>query len=363
MNDHATGHFEAIVRSSDDAIISKSLDGTVLSWNAGAERIYGYTAEEMVGQPIAKLVPSDRPDEVPAILGTIRYGGRVDHYETKRVTRDGQVVDVSLTISPIQNAAGEIVGASTIARDITRQKELEASLAALNEDLRRSNQELDEFAAVVAHDLVGPLQVTTGYLELVLEADNSLSAESRTWLSRALAGVVRASALAQDVLAHARAGADAETTRVDLGAIARDAADVVCGRHAARAPVVEVGSLPDVCGLRPQLNQVLVNLIDNAIKYCPADRQPKVRVDGHVEGATATIRVADNGSGIPPAEREVVFDMLVRGRDVAVDGTGVGLAICRRVAESHGGSIVVTDSPFGGAMFVLSLPVDGARRL
>ena len=362
MSDHATGHFEAIVRSSDDAIISKSLDGTVLSWNAGAERIYGYTAEEMVGQPIAKLVPSDRPDEVPAILGTIRYGGRVDHYETKRVTRDGRVVDVSLTISPIQNGAGEIVGASTIARDITVQKELEAALAALNDDLRRSNQELDEFAAVVAHDLVGPLQITTGYLELVLQSETSLSSETRTWLERALGGVLRASALAQDVLAHARAGANAESTLVDLGALAVDVVDTVCRRHAARAPAIEIGPLPDVCGVREQLNQVLVNLIDNAVKYCPPERQPKVRLDGSVDGAIAKIRVADNGGGIRPAEREVIFDMLVRGQDVAVDGTGVGLAICRRVAEAHGGSIEVADSPLGGAMFVVSLPLEGVRR-
>jgi len=126
----------AIVESSDDAIISKSLDGTIVTWNEGATRMFGYAPEEVIGKSITILIPADRLDEEPAILAQLRAGQRVDHYQTVRVRKDGSFVDISLTISPVRNAAGEIVGASKIARDITLQKRAEEGLRVSNERFR-----------------------------------------------------------------------------------------------------------------------------------------------------------------------------------------------------------------------------------
>src|ERR1043166_3073440 len=131
---------EAIVDSSDDAIVSKNLDGIVMSWNKAAERIFGYSAQEMIGQSILKIIPSDRVDEETQILARLHRGDRVDHFETKRQRKDGRLIDVSLTISPIRNSQGNIVGASKIARDVTEQKEAQRKLAAALEELKRANQ-------------------------------------------------------------------------------------------------------------------------------------------------------------------------------------------------------------------------------
>src|SRR5689334_1120113 len=132
--------YEAIVDSSDDAIVSKNLHSIVMSWNKAAERMFGYTAEEMIGQSIEKLFPPDRLDEEMQILARLQKGERVDHFETKRQRKDGELIDVSLTISPIRNAEGVVVGASKIARDITGQKAAQHRLAEANENLRRANQ-------------------------------------------------------------------------------------------------------------------------------------------------------------------------------------------------------------------------------
>src|SRR2546425_11504540 len=152
-------HLAAIVESSDDAIIGETLDGIVTSCNQGAERIYGYTAAEMIGKSVDLLVPPDREDEIPAILKRIRNGDRIEHYETKRRRRDGTVIDISLTVSPIKNERGRIIGASAIGRDVTLAKRAEEALRMVEElrqrtdELARSNSELQRFAYVASHDL------------------------------------------------------------------------------------------------------------------------------------------------------------------------------------------------------------------
>src|SRR5215211_9502876 len=124
-SEEESARLAAIVESSDDVIIGKTLEGIITSWNKGAERIYGYSAEEAVGQPISMLVPPERPNEIPRILESIRRGEKVDHFETVRMTKDGRRLDISLTVSPIRNSSGDIVGAATIARDITERKRME----------------------------------------------------------------------------------------------------------------------------------------------------------------------------------------------------------------------------------------------
>ena len=160
---------EAIVDSSDDAIVSKDLQSIVMSWNKAAERIFGYTADEMIGQSIAKLIPRDRLDEETHILARLHLGERVDHFDTIRQRKDGRLIDVSLTISPIRGADGTIVGASKIARDVTEQKAAQRKLAETFEQLRRVDQMKAEFLATLSHELRTPLNAILGWVQLLRE--------------------------------------------------------------------------------------------------------------------------------------------------------------------------------------------------
>ena len=162
----------ALVESSDDAIVSKDLNGVITSWNAGAQRLFGYTAEEAMGQPVTLLIPPERFDEEPGVLARIRRGEKVDHYETVRRRKDGTLIDVSLTVSPIRNYRGEVVGASKIARDITESKHAA-------ETLRHANRRKDEFLAMLAHELRNPLAPILVSLEILRRANSPTA----TWTS------------------------------------------------------------------------------------------------------------------------------------------------------------------------------------
>ena len=159
--------YEAIVDSSDDAIISKNLQSIVMSWNKSAERIFGDSSEEMVGQSIAKLFPADRLDEEAQILARLEQGERVDHFETKRQRKDGKLIDVSLTISPIRNAQGAVVGASKIARDITERREAHRKLAQALEELKNADRMKAEFLATLSHELRTPLNAILGWVQIL----------------------------------------------------------------------------------------------------------------------------------------------------------------------------------------------------
>jgi len=347
----------AIVESSDDAIISKSLDGLVISWNAAAERIFGYRAEEMIGQPILRLLPEDRHDEERLILERLGRGERVDHFETVRRTRDGRLLDVSITISPLRDARGTIIGASKIARDITVQKQLARELAQRAVELERLNAELQQFGYIVSHDLQEPLRTITNYVQLLARhSRGKLDAETDEFIEFAVDGAQRMQQLITDLLAYTRVeGKAREFTAVDCEALL---ARVLGDLHMAitdRAAEVTHDALPTVHGNARQLGLVFQNLISNALKF-RGPAPPRIHVSARREGAQWVFSVRDNGIGLDSRHAERIFQVFQRLHPRSeYPGTGIGLAICKKIIEHHGGRTWVESQPGQGATFFFTL--------
>ncbi len=230
----ALAELAAIVESSYDAIIGETSDGFIKSWNQGAERIYGYTAEEMVGESVLELVPPDRHDEVTEILDAVRRGASVSRPDTRRLRKDGAEIDVSLIVSPVMDAEGEIVGASTIVRDITEQKKAERELKEFSEDLARSNEELQQFARIASHELQEPLRLVSNYVQLLEKRYKSeLDADADEFIGYAVEDVTRMSRIINDLLAFRGIGERA----IDAGPSASSAySSVFTVRRNTRAP-------------------------------------------------------------------------------------------------------------------------------
>ena len=302
--------YEAIIDSSDDAIVSKNLQSIVISWNKGAERIFGYTAEEMIGQSISKLFPPDRLDEETRILARLQQGDRVDHFETKRRRKDGELIDVSLTISPIRNAEGVVVGASKIARDITEQKRAQQRLAEANEELQRANQIKAEFLTTLSHELRTPLNAILGWVQILKDEPKAQDvAQAVPIIER---NVRVQSQLIEDLLDISRI--EAGKIKLDIQQIVLDAmvaAGIESVRPGAEAKQIRLTSafsnvFGTVIGDKDRLQQIFWNLLTNAIKF--TRRQGRIhtvikRVDSHVE-----ISVSDTGQGIAPEFLPHVFD-------------------------------------------------------
>jgi PAS domain S-box-containing protein len=344
----------AIVESSDDVIVSKDLNGVITSWNKGAERVLGYKAEEVVGKHVSMLMPPGYVEDFEKILGCVRRGERVDHYETKRRRKDGTVIDVSLTVSPIRNGDGEIIGASKVGRDITAQKIAEAER---NEADRRK----DEFLAMLAHELRNPLASINSAVQLFgkLEAENELE-----WAKEVVQRQVRhLSRLIDDLLDVSRITRGKILLRkepVSLGPIINSAVEVVRPLVEERKQEMSV-SLAATLRLEAdpvRLEQVVVNLLTNAAKYTEAGG--RVALSAHRDGSDVVIAVRDSGVGISPELLPRVFDLFVQGdRTMARSegGLGIGLTLVKSLVEMHGGTVTAaSDGPGRGSEFTVRLP-------
>jgi PAS domain S-box-containing protein len=365
--------FAAIVESSDDAITSVTMDGIVTSWNAGAERLYGYRAEEVLGQPIASIIPDDRSDEWQAIKASLDTDDHVRTFETERVHKNGTYVPVSLTISPIKDAEGRTIGSSGIARDITEQKRAEAELERLLDREREQNIELrsvdtmkDEFIALVSHELRTPLTSIRGYLELVTDAGaGELSAEQRHFLDVVARNAERLQSLVGDLLFIAQIEAGRLNLERDEIELARVAAESIeTGKPLARAKGVELSLVAEpvgsLIGDRVRIGQLLDNFVSNAIKFTPVGGSVTVRL-AQTNGA-AVLEVADTGMGIPADEQERLFERFFRSSTAtaqAIQGTGLGLTISKAIADAHGGRITFTSVENEGTTFRIELPLAG----
>jgi PAS domain S-box-containing protein len=347
-----------IVESSDDAIISKNLDGIIISWNAGAERIFGYTAEEVVGRPIAILSPPSKLDEMRQILDHIKAGKRVEHYETVRRRKDGQLIDISLTVSPVCDEFGKVVAASKIARDITERKLAEQVLEKQAAQLARSNADLQQFAYVLSHDLQEPLRTITSLTESVRERCGDKFDEEATGLIDSVIGAaVRMSTLIRDLLTFSTTlnVEEVSPSPVDTeGAVQWALCNLKLG-IAESSAAIDVGELPVVSGDMAGIIQVFQNLIGNSIKY-RAVEPLQIRISAAPEGPAWVFAIADNGIGIAPRYHQTVFDLFKRLHGREYSGTGIGLALCKKIIEKHHGRIWVESEERHGATFKFTLP-------
>jgi len=489
---HTQRLLASIVNSSDDAIISKDTKGIVTSWNSAAERMFGYSAAETIGRPIAIIAAPDRLEEMPRILERIRRGERIDHYETVRRAKDGTLVPISLTVSPIHDEEGRIIGASKIARDITEQIRIRAELAhekeqlrvtldsigdgvittdsagrvvylnpvaegltgwqnaeaagrnleevfrIVNEEsrlkvespatkvlregcvvglanhtvliakdgkerliddsgapirigsgeisgvvlifrdvterraaerlaraqaleLRRTNDELNQFAYAISHDLREPLRNVANFSELLVRQFGGGNTNARTYQQYIMEGVQRMDTLLNDLLAYSQTGGPIQNSSVavDMNEVLKEALGNLETAIAECGALIASDALPTVTGHRVQLIQVFQNLVGNAVKYHSA-AAPRIHVGAQEGDHEWIFRVSDNGIGIKPQYQEMIFGLFKRlhGRDIP--GTGIGLAVCSKVVERHGGRIWVRSTPGEGSEFFFSMPM---RRL
>lgn len=479
-SDRAGMLLSAIVDSSDDAIVSKDLNGVITSWNRSAERVFGYTSAEAIGQPVATLlIPADRQEEEPSILARLRRGERVDHFETKRRRKDGTLLDISLTISPVKDPSGRIIGASKIARDITHTKRLERILVAsearfrqladampqivwtarddgsvdyynsrwyeftgfertagteaswealmhpddlehwreawnhsvssgepysieyrlfdrrqgrwrwfvaravsvreseegplkwfgsctdideqkhVQDDLRRANYDLEQFAFTASHDLQEPLRSIKIYSELLSRRHgNLINPEAKEFLNFLQDGATRMEHLVRDLLSYTRASVvEHKDETADAGQALQAALANLGGAIAETGATVTADSLPTVQAHALHLQQLFQNIIGNAIKYRSGVRVPAVHVTAHKQNGFWAFAVSDNGIGIDPQYKENVFGLFKRLHTTdQYSGTGIGLAICRRIVDRYGGRIWVESEPGKGSTFHWTLP-------
>ena len=360
----------AIVESSDEVIIGKTLDGIITSWNRGAERTYGYSAEEAVGQSVSMLVPPEHPNEIPRILESVRRGEKVDHLETVRVTKDGRKLDISLTVSPIRNRAGRIVGASTIAHDITERKRVEQEIQILNEQLEQrvrqrtsqleaANRELESFSYSVSHDLRAPIRHIGGFAQMLQKrAEPSLDETGLRYLNTILSSAERAGTLIDDLLSFSRTGrAEMRYITVDMDRLVRETLNSLELEAENRDVYWKIEELPEVRGDPSLLRLVLQNLLNNALKYTRARERAVIEVGTTPNGDENVFFVRDNGVGFDMEYADKLFGVFQRlhGPD-EFEGTGIGLATVARIVRRHGGKVWAEGKVGEGAVFYFSLP-------
>jgi two-component system sensor kinase FixL len=356
------GLLASLVESSNDAIISKNLDGIITSWNKAAERLFGYTAEEAIDRPITILIPPDRHNEERTILERIRRGERIEHYETVRERKDGSSVVISLTVSPVKNVEGVIMGASKIVRDITEQKMAEARERALMAELANLNRAATAgvLSASIAHELNQPLTgiaAKAGAVRLWLAAKKPDIDRVR----EALDQIVDASHRASEIITNIKSMFSKDTrdkAKVDINKLIWTVMDLVSvdlRKHEIELKMELNDQLSLVIVNQVQLQQVILNLVMNAIDAMRSVRPRVLSVVSKLNGRDRVhVSIADTGIGIDPANADEIFKPLFTTKE---HGMGMGLSICRSIIDSHGGRIWVSAAVNGGSIFQFELPI------
>ncbi|MEJ0100829.1 MAG: PAS domain S-box protein [Pseudomonadota bacterium] len=371
LAEHARFRLAAIVESSDDAIVSKTLEGIITSWNGGATRLFGYTADEMIGRSILTLVPPELHSEESQILAKLSRGERVEHYETRRVAKDGSPVEVSLTVSPVRDITGAVVGASKIARDIRglRRTMVEREQLLMSERNARAEAERlghlkDEFLATLSHELRTPLTAIMGWATLLRRHAGLPTTQVSTAVETIYRNAKAQAQIIDDLLDMSRIVSGKirlQTGAVDLMELVQGSVDGT--RPAAEAKHIQLdlhtaSEAVLVAADAGRLQQVLWNLLTNAVKFTPAGGRVEVSV--RLIGSRAEVRVQDSGIGIRREFLPHVFERF-RQADGSTTrehgGLGLGLSIVRNLVELHGGSVAVQSEGEGrGALFTVLLP-------
>jgi PAS domain S-box-containing protein len=384
-----------VVESSHDAIISKDLNGTILSWNKGAEQVFGYSASEAIGRPILMLLPKERVDEEAQILNRIGRGEKIEHFETVRVRKDGTRLDISATISPVRDKDGVVLGASKIARDITESKraqqeiqslnvtlasrnrqladqsealakageELERrvaertrELAATNDVLEQSNIELQRFAYVASHDLQSPLRSISGFVQLLkMNYQDRLDQQALDWIDRTVHGITRMQTLIHDLLEYSRVDSPRPFSLCSFRKLLNQSLENLHGPILTAGAQITCDELPVALCDPGQIVQLLDNLIGNALKY-QGSESPRIHLSAEFADSQWTFTVRDNGIGIAPEYHQQIFEPFRRLHDNrSYPGTGIGLAICRRIVERHRGKLWVESEAGHGSAFKFTI--------
>lgn len=344
-----TARLSAIIESSDDAIVSKDLNSIITSWNHSAERIFGYTEGEMIGQSILKLIPADRQDEEPMILNQLKQGLRVDHFETKRMTKQGKFIDVSLTISPVKDKAGNIIGLSKIARDIT--------------DKKLEEQRKNDFIAIVSHELKTPLTSIRSYIQLALnKVRDKEDAFCENVLTRAELQTRKMYTLINDFLNLSRL----EEGKMSLNQSKFNLQELLDeivedGRVLAPLHRIEYHGAPEVMisADREKIGQVISNLLNNAVKYSSSGTV--ITVNCEIDKDEVLISIADQGFGISTEHQKRLFERFYRvsaDQEKNISGFGIGLYLVSEILRLHCSEIKVESKPGEGSVFSFALKVD-----
>ncbi|MFY9622165.1 MAG: PAS domain S-box protein [Pyrinomonadaceae bacterium] len=369
-------HMASIVETTDDAVISKNLDGIITSWNPAAERLYGYQAAEMIGKPVAILIPTEWPDEEPKILARIRRGERIDHYETVRVAKGGRRLDVSLTVSPLHDATGQIVGASKIARDITEQKRTQEEIARLlaaeraaRQDAEVASRTKDEFLATLSHELRTPLTAMLGWLTILRghKLDQATAEHAIETIERNAKAQAQLIEDLVDISRIVGGKLNLEVVPTELMPIVDAAIEVVRPAADAKAITIEVNydaTVGPVSGDASRLQQIVWNLLSNAVKFTP--KGGKVSIDFRRQNGFAEVVISDTGIGISADFLPHVFERFRQAESTATRshrGMGLGLAIVRHLIELHGGTVTAaSDGENRGTTITIHLPLAPAEK-
>jgi PAS domain S-box-containing protein len=369
----------SIVSSADDAIVSKTLEGTITSWNPAAEAIFGYSADEIVGRPIYVIIPPELAGEEVEILRRIGRGERIAHFETERLRKNGSRVQVSVTISPLIKD-GRVIGASKIARNITERKsmerdladaraglakysqELECTVVRRTAELNTANAELEAFAYTAAHDLRGPLRRMRTVLGIL--AEDELGIEKRSLVSRLTESAERMSELLEALLNLSRIGKqDLQREEVSLDDLIKRAVSELSPEAEGRQVKWQIGPLPIVSCDPPMMQQALINLVNNALKYTKLQTSALIEIGQMQIGGENVIFVRDNGIGFKMEQADKLFTPFHRLHpERQFSGTGVGLATVDRIIRRHGGRVWAESKPNEGATFYFTIPKPGAER-
>jgi PAS domain S-box-containing protein len=369
--EHARVLLAGIVDSSEDAIVSKSLEGIITSWNKSAEQMFGYTPEEAIGKSIIMIIPPELRAEETMILSRLRQGQRIEHFETVRVGKSGKRINISLTVSPVRNKQGEIIGASKIARDITDRVRAEeerarllASERAAREHAEAASRAKDEFVAMISHEIRSPLNAILGWSQMLRQGglDKAATANALESIERNARAQAQLVSDLLDVSRVITGKLRINSRPVDILSSLESALESIHPAAEAKQITIDVESDPYVTvvtGDSDRLQQVFWNLLSNAVKFTPRGGSVSVktaRQESHVE-----ISVTDSGMGIPADFLPFIFDRFSQADTSSARkhaGLGLGLAIARHIIELHGGTISAnSDGAGAGATFRIALPV------